>query len=372
MLLISIALHGLILLMPLPSPPKQELAKKQLEKVKITQLPNSVNSPSPKLSIKPSPKPSLKPIPRVSPIVHRSTPPLVAHIYRPSPQLLKPLVSQSKPQPLKPPVSKETPKSIASPIATTPAATPTPALTPTSTPTPETTAQDPFADFPRYPNAQPGSSGLLPGDADKSANSTGDKLAQVVEYFKKELETKKFSIQPTTDEATIKVYQVSKGSTNQFLHLISRENNTVIVLAPQPLDLEKLKTADVQQQSPEERAFDDISHQVDSDFALAAPDNDLSYLVDFSKFPDAPSVKLDEGYPILGVAKGKTSDELLSSIQSKLSAQGFELSQVGTYGRVPLYKVSNQANKSFTRYMSIVPTPDGKLAIFRLEDSKTP
>ncbi len=348
MLLISIGLHGLLLLMPIPSQPKNEVVKKETQKIKITQLPTVASKPSPIASLNPSPTPLPKITIQPSPIVRQ--------------QISQPIVQNPTPQPtpIKSPVSSPTPTATSTP-------TPTPTPTPT---TPVSTTQDPFADFPLYPNAQPGSVGILPAAVDNLAKHTSDNLQKVVAYFQKQLASKKFSVQSNIEQPNIKVYKVSKGSQDQFLHLIFRNNNTVIVLAPTPIpDLDKLKDTEVVQQSAEERAFDEICHQIDEEFVLSSSDKDINYLMDFTKIPDAPRVKLDEGYPTLGLAKGTTPEKILFSFQGKLTERGFVISQLKPYGSVTLYRISHQTNKSFVRYISIVPTPEGKLAIFRLQDA---
>jgi DNA polymerase III gamma/tau subunit len=68
MLLISLALHGVVLMLPIPpDPEKPELSKKE-EQVKITQLPTT--RPSPKPSVQSSSEPS----PLLSPQLDQSTP----------------------------------------------------------------------------------------------------------------------------------------------------------------------------------------------------------------------------------------------------------------------------------------------------------
>ena len=57
---------------------------------------------------------------------------------------------------------------------------------------------------------------------------------------------------------------------------------------------------------------------------------------------------------------GKTPDELALLVKSKLEAQGFQVSQINTYGGGPLYKVKKS---TFSEYISFAPTVDGTGAI---------
>jgi hypothetical protein len=146
MLLVSLGLHGLVLMMPIPSDPRKAQLPKQA-KIKITQLPTFASPPSLKLSPQPSPQPASSP-PQVSfqtqsPAPIRSIPPSA----RPTP---KPI---SKPKSLSTPALKPTPTLTLTPSLPTP----TPS-TNTPTPTPPSSSsfdevltqvdqQGAFADF---------------------------------------------------------------------------------------------------------------------------------------------------------------------------------------------------------------------------------
>lgn len=116
MLLISLGLHGLLLMIPILSEPKKPDPPKKEDTVKISDLLAPPPQPSPTTSPKPTPKKS-------APIPQRRV-------------VLRPPAPSPRPNPI------PTPKASPTPAATpTPEATPTPAatLTPEATPDPEVT-----------------------------------------------------------------------------------------------------------------------------------------------------------------------------------------------------------------------------------------
>lgn len=178
--------------------------------------------------------------------------------------------------------------------------------------------------------------------------------------FEELLKAKGFTPTVTTGDATFKVYQVSLGDVApQFLHLISQDGKTVMLLAPQAYTLDALKNSQVEQQTPEERALETAFKEVDDELVLSAIS--MNDLVEPSKFAGVQLAGL------LGKAKQKTPEELGSYLQSKLSGKGFVVSPMGNYGGGVLYKVTQN---NFTAYVSLVPTKDGKgTAILNLKNS---
>lgn len=358
MLLISLGLHGLLLMMPVSSETKIQPPKKE-EKVKISQLPPTATSPSPKAAL-PSPQTSLPPSPKLSPVATQP-------ILRPSvPARQQPVASPVR-QPSQTPQPKLTPTPQ---VQQKPSPQPSQSASPQASPSPSpqasqqpVTPADPFAEFPRYPNAQPGSAGVLKPEYDKGYvfNKT-EALEQVATNFEKLLQAKGFTPAAATGDATFKVYQVSKGdAAPQFLHLISQDGKTVMLLAPQAYSLDALKNSQVEQQTAEERALDTAFKEVDDELVLSAIN--ITDLVDPNKFS---SVQLGG---LLGKAKQKTPEELGSYLQSKLSLKGFVVSPLGDYGGGKLYKISQN---NFITYLSLVPTQDGKgTAILTLKNPPT-
>ena len=345
MLLISLGLHGLLLAVPMPSKHKPEPTKKEPEKVKITQLPTTPSSPV-KTAPKVSPKPS----------------PVVTQPIRPRPQPIRPAA------PVIPPVAprpKAIPRSLQpSPTPEQKQPSPTPQPTPpppTPEPTPNATVQDPFADFPFPNNVQPGSLSLLPPDTDKAARNSTDGLEQVVAFYSQELPLKKFNSKPLTDEPELKIYEVSKDSgAPQYLHLISKDGKTVILLASQQVaDLKSLKSAETR--SPEEIAFYDTVKQLENDenLALAAVEPG-----DIGKFPEADKFNDPNKFEFRSKTvpfKPMSPDELFSQFEAKLSQSGFaQISKEASYGGGLTYKITQG---SFTTYLYLVPTSDNRTVV---------
>jgi len=117
MLFISLTLHGIVLMLPIPHSTKPQVEQKpQQEKLEITQL-----LAPPK---KPSPQPSVQKTPLQRQQVAQPTPKITPQ------QVKSPIISQPKPSPSISP----TPQATISP-------TPTPLASPTPEPTPESTIE---------------------------------------------------------------------------------------------------------------------------------------------------------------------------------------------------------------------------------------
>ncbi len=137
MLLISVGLHGLVLATPMKSEKKSvEPAKKEPDKVKITQLPTKSSAPAPKIA--PVTPPKALPVvtqPKTPPVV---VPPKVAPIMAPIVAVPKP-PQQVIPPPIPPQVIPR-PQPVPSPSPSpSPAPAPSPVPTPTPTPAPPPT-----------------------------------------------------------------------------------------------------------------------------------------------------------------------------------------------------------------------------------------
>jgi hypothetical protein len=358
MLLVSIALHGLLLAIPMPPKPKPETPKKEPEKVKITQIPITP----------PTPRPSVRPSPRPSPLVRQSPRPKPTPIRRPS---TIPPITQARAIPR--PQPQPSPQQIPAPTAQQTPPPPTPERTPSPSPeqTPNSEVQNPFADFPFPNNAEIGSLGLLSGETDKSARNTAEGIEKVVSFYNSQLPQKKFTSSSVTDEPELKVYQVNKeGGDSQFLHLISKEGKTVIVLASQPIPKEDLKSLkDAEARSPEEIAFYDIIKQLENneDLALAAVEPG-----DVTKFPEPDKFNDTNKFEFRSKTvsfKPMSPQELFAEVEASLTANGFtQISPEGNYGgaNVLTYKVTQG---SFSRYLYFVPTSDNRTVIILSKDS---
>jgi len=376
MLLASLGLHGLLLVIPTtshekPKPP----TKKEPEKVKITQLPTTPKQPASQVSPLAAVKPSslvaqTKPSPvRPNPIVAQPNsirPPVIT-----PPIITPPISSISAPKPQPVPTTL-TPAPTASTLAT-PAPSPSVAASPsttapspsvaaspsTSDPAPSPASQDPFADFPIYPNAASGSSGLLTGDADKAAKTVKADLATVMAYYKNELPNRKFETKPPTpDETDLKVSQVSKGGVSQYLHLKNAGENTIIVLAPQPLDLKNLANLEVE--PPEAREFQTVLGQLVNVDVL--PAIGLGDLQDSAPFQGG-NIK-----SILGEIKDVTPQGLGASLEQGLRGAAFEVTPISTsFAGGILYQVKKN---SYIGYLSLAATKtQGRTGIITLKNS---
>lgn len=222
MLFISLALHGLLLLTPMPNKNIADVRKKEVEKsVKVTQLPTTVPLPTTKPSLQVSPKAQTpKPTPRqvVTPVTRQPVLPV-----RPQ------LSIQDSPRP-KPVQASPSPSPAPSPeVATSPS--------PSPEPTPVTITA--LAEFPIFPGAKAGCLEV------QSCFQTGNPLDNVAAYFEKELQARGFTASADIDEPdSRKVYQVSRSDfPTQYLSLISTEQGTIYVLAEEPRNLNDLKNA---------------------------------------------------------------------------------------------------------------------------------
>ncbi|MGC1395494.1 MAG: hypothetical protein WA828_14520, partial [Coleofasciculaceae cyanobacterium] len=355
MLLASLALHGLLLVMPTSSKDKPKApTKKEPEKVKITQLPTAPKPPTaqtPLAVVKPSPvipKPSVaQPNPIRPPAI---TPPI-------------PPVTRSKPRPTTPP---PTPSEVPTPLTSpTPVASASPTPTPSEVPTPLTsptpvasaspTPSNPFDSFPFPKTAQLGSLGLLSGDNDKSARNTAEALSSVVAFYDTELPANKFTSTPLTNEADLKVYQVSPASgAPQFLHLISQDGKTVILLASQQVsDLKSLKDAGTR--SAEEIAFyDNVLTPIEKDDNLilnTVEPSDVAKIPESAKFADQ-----DKFRPLVktGNLAPKSPEELAAIYANQLNQQGFtQISKEAPYGGAIVYKVTQGQFKAYLYFVTI-------------------
>lgn len=369
MLLASLALHGLLLVIPTSEEKPKAPTKKEPEKVKITQLPTTPKPPTaqtPLAAVKPSPlvvAPAKPLVARPNPIVAQPNsirPPVIT----PPMPAIEP-ISRSKLQPISTPPAPLPAASTASTLptpasaASTASTPPAPAASTTSTPAPAAstppTPSNPFDSFPFPKNAQLGSVGLLSGDNDKSARNTAEGLNAVVSFYNTELPAKKFTPTPLTNEADLKVYQVSKeGSAPQFLHLISKDGKTVILLASQQVtDLKSLKDAGTR--SAEEIAFyDNVLTPIEKDDNLVLNSVDPS---DIAKIPEAAKFNdLNKFRPLVktGNLAPKSPDELAAIYANQLNQQGFtQIAKEAAYGGAIVYKITQGTFKAYLYFVAI-------------------
>ena len=225
-------------------------------------------------------------------------------------------------------------------------------------------ANDPFIDFPKYPNAEIGSWGLLQGQEDLASQQTGDHQDVVASYFERELQARGYEIKILSSNSKQKVYQIFKGGLNKFLNLIARDGKgTAIILASKPVDINKLHALSVA--SKAETDFDIVLKQLSELGAqrIAIPE---FYFAQPEKFY-AKSVKERNSYDIDKPKSGfdgnfvvildKKPEQLFSSFFApSFQNSKFEVNQLSNYGGGLIYKVKQS---SFVRYLNLLPTQSG-------------
>ena len=337
MLIASLGIHALFLLFPLSAEkPAKPPEPKPEEKISLTQLPSEshpkTTPPPPKLQV---PLPPPRVLPRVTTV-------------RPAAAAPRPVV----------------------PVPSQPAAQPSPAVrSPAASPSP---ASDPFAaDFPQYPNAQPGSFGL-PVAFDPFSHKTADAMDQVGSWFESQLKAKGFLAEPMTQSGR-SVYQVSKNGKSKYLSLIpnTQGSGTSMILSDQLLP-DNLGGGNVV--SPAEQSFyqnlaeiiqdanpDSAWHDLDNPRVLPEPDAFYSKVVSEQEYLSGSVSELQGGIERKIVHVGQAPDALFGDISTMLQAAEIQVTPQGTYGGGSLYQLSRDG---VTRFLSLVPTQDGNTAIF--------
>jgi hypothetical protein len=210
MVLVSVGLHGLVLMMPLPpaEPTLEGKENQPTKQVKVVELPKP--SPS-KLVTKPAtsgPKPKAQPSPKVA---------------RSRPQQ-KPIVI---PNPAPSPTTTPSPNP-------TPSLSPAPSPSPTPSPTPET-----IEDVLQIPGAK-GCNSLI------GCWQVGEtQFRSVAENLQKRLEQDGYQVEKLDDiedDIGRSVYRVSKdGETPYYLNVLSIDQGTIYVRSPRLLSREELE-----------------------------------------------------------------------------------------------------------------------------------
>ena len=331
MLLLSIGFHGLILFAPNPTH-KAELPKKEVvRQVKITQLPISFNPPR---------------------VIKKTSPSIIKlPIVR---QTNRAIVSQKV---ISQPVIKQSPSAAVSPTPT-PQAIASPASETITLPSPSD-LNNPFGDFPKYANAQPGSLGLFKAELDQSSQQTQDAITLVSQYFEKELKARKYKFTFAKNEADTKIFEITKGNTTKFLNLINHNSSTVIILASEILTPENIN--DVAKASPEEESFIGILREIDFENI----DDPESYLTDPSLFYSKFGAGKDGFYEIepkshiLGTIRlipNQLPEQVFNTIFTPLlKSSGFAVNPQKEYGGGIVYQIQQE---TFVTYLNLVPTSD--------------
>lgn len=305
MTLVSLGLHGLVVMLPIPAEPPTEPAPPEAEQVRITQLPTgspTATKPTPPTKASTQAQPKARPTNRPS-----TTPP----------------IPTDKP---KPPVDQTSP------------ATSTPETTSASTS--EVVGGNPWADFPQYPQAQPGCYNL------SSCLQTDQTLGDVAAFFERELATKKYAAQPTINERQRKVYQVSRDGLTQFLSLIYVEGKgTLYVLSEAPRSITDLAQA-IEVPAAVYNVLSNLYAENAGRDSFAQPD----------AFFTADGLRPEVG--IIQLVTNEAFDTFFDTyFRNNLLNNGFESSDsYQEYGGGQLYTVTKE---DLTLYITLVPTLDG-------------
>lgn len=339
MLFASLALHGLLVLIPIPDEKKAEsaLEKEKEKSVKVTQL-----APPPsrqQVAAKPSPQASKPAIPKAAPKVTPITRRVVQPATRPQPIIQTP---QSRTAPAPPPPQQ---------------ATSAPSPSPTS-PAPETSPA-PIPDFPHYPGAK---AGCL--EVPVSCFNTGNDFSKVTAHFDKGLpDTGYQEVPPEVDESGIrKVYKLSKSGSefdNQYLSVISTKDGAIYVLAPEPRSLDQLKVAvtiptefsniDLQltdtQSAYDETFFDDtnVNQFISEKSGLDAEGNGTPAKFR-SGIKDIPKL-----------VKEQSPEQVYTTLENQLKQDFEQVTPVENYAGGLMYKLTKGR---FTGYVNLVTDKD--------------
>ncbi|WP_416676454.1 hypothetical protein [Egbenema bharatensis] len=338
MLLLSLGLHALVLLVPLPSNQPSEIEEvPEEESISLTQIPSQAQT----VEASPSPTPAVAPPP--------SPPP-------PSPIA-----------PLAPAIAPPT----TPPLAIAPQPAPEAASAEIPDPSPNPPAPDPFAaDFPRYPNAQPGSFGL-PQDFEPFSFRTPDALSTVDRWFEEQLSAQQFLAQPIEEfsETGRSVYRVSRGDAVKYLTLIPNAEGagTSYLLSDQPLpeDLGSRRVVSVE----EVQFYGDLadiipnpSGEAESPWQEIDPNRLPDPNAFYSNLAEIDLLQGDiaewrSGIQRAVLAARQNNPQALFSerFQTPLEIADYTITPQGQYGGGELYQISRDG---VTGYISLVPTTD--------------
>lgn len=398
--LISLALHGVVLMLPAPFDLDKSKPPRKEEIVKITKLPATAHS-----SVRVSPESSPTATPESSPQPSKSVFPEVAvarrifptentpdnergkDLVKPEHQLktqgnFKPKQKHKKSrdlpdepnQPQNSPDNSEEGRDLPD-NSHKPENLPDNSNKPSSPASPGTGNNTPppvnfFAQFPRYPGAEKGSGGVLRSQFDEAAYifHTTDILGNVSSYFETELH-KNSNFKPpqplATNESNLKIYKISNatGSETNYLHLIVKGGKTVIYLESKNYTMAQLienKTENAG--NPIFAAYlagaiEDIKKSYNlKDFN---PETDLENLAEkdkfsINKFEFTSSRKTTSERPV-------SNNELLEGLNESLKKFNLDsLSEEGNYGGGNLYKLKSGKYES---YIVFAPTKDNQIVI---------
>lgn len=350
MLLISLAIHGILLFTPTPSDsPKPEPPPEEEQTVSLTQLP-PVNQPVAQ------PSPATRPSPR------------------PRPSVVVPRIRRTAP----PPLRRTAPNAVRSNAPSQPAA---------SAPRSAPPASQFLADL-AYPGWTQGSFGLPPA-YESVSHKTNDNRAAVSSYYESNLPTKGYTVNPVDDSSTRAVYQVSKQTFSHYITLISNPSGsgTTILLSEQPLpaDLSSVQVEDGSVQTffndlpvPVADLNGDRWQQVSEVQQLLS--DPTAFYSDLGSSDDSfviePTLRSGIRRAVVGV--GQTPQAVFEDISQKLDIAGYTVSPISSYGGGDLYQVEREETNNqgepatVMAYLSVVPSANGQDTLLFIWEQRPP
>ena len=312
MLMISLLLHGVLLMLPIPSEQEKPKLPRKEARVKITQLPTPVPSPTP------SPQSSSKPNPQPSSQLSQST-----RLY----------------QPTRPEFSSER--------------NPQPSFLPSQS----TRLYQPTRPE-RMTTRQESAASLLPLGESSSQSQQQSKS-------KKEEPQQQSTEQPTRSESTKE--PTPSPSTEQPTRSESTKEPTPSPSTEQPTPSQSME-------EPTEDSYSNIlsKNEIPTSFVAALAqvkhkyseedklkqfktEQDINKLTEADKFKDAKG-NPDSRFKFSDKAVlSLTTEEIFSALETQLRSLEFRINRIGLYGDGPLYEVTKA---DFKRYLILAPGTD--------------
>ena len=227
--------------------------------------------------------------------------------------------------------------------------------------------------FPYYLGSFLASGGLLKSQFERSdyLYYTTDDL-EVANHFESQLAKRGFSQTLETEQENFKVYQVSKKGETQFLHLLSEDGKTAILLSPEAQKQEELNNnQEAKSAWLTKLKFYFAFKEIEANPELRLEDLNL----DFAENPQLKEFKNIERqnkflFRLKAIAPAKLSpDQLATAINRQLTTgeNAFNLEKVAPYAGGNLYRIT-QAD--FEAYMVFVPMEKKTAILFSETDPR--
>jgi len=229
------------------------------------------------------------------------------------------------------------------------------------------TVQDFFSAFPRYPNAQPGSAGILRPQFEQAAYlfHTGDGLEAIASYFQQALPERGFAWQPQLAEDNFQTYCVERDTGEvAYLHLIRQDDQTALFLNLQAYTLAQLYEAPTQPMAGTIRSDAllvlgmTLRNAGEFTFGRNKLRDRESELIGKMANP-APFLAnghLDaQRFELQGTVRGRTASEVSADLAQAFASGSYEVQPIGDYGGGELYKIQ-QADAHI--YFIVAPAAD--------------